>query len=49
MKKQKKKKRKETIKIKSMVKNKGPFGDAQPPSWLSGSRTDVPTEPPSHQ
>ena len=26
----------------------GPFRDSQAPSWDSGNRTDVPTEPPSH-
>ena len=26
----------------------GPLRDSHAPSWLSGPRTDVPTEPPSH-
>ena len=26
-----------------------PFRDSQPPSWLSGPRTAVPTEPLSHR
>jgi hypothetical protein len=25
------------------------FRDSHAPSWLSGSRTDVPAEPPSHR
>ena len=33
----------------SMVKAMGPFRDSQAPSWLFGSRTDVPTEPLSHR
>ena len=31
-----------------MVKDMGPFRDSQAPPWLSGPRTDVPAEPPSH-
>ena len=33
----------------SMAKAKGPFRDSQAPSRLSGPRTDVPTELPSHR
>jgi hypothetical protein len=29
-----------------MAKAKGPFGDSQIPTWLSGARTDVPAKPP---
>jgi hypothetical protein len=29
-----------------MAKAKGPFGDSQIPSWLSGTRTDVPAKTP---
>jgi hypothetical protein len=32
-----------------MAKVKGPFGDLRTPYWLSGSRTNVPAEPPSHK
>jgi hypothetical protein len=31
-----------------MAKAMGPFIDSHAPSWLSGPRTDVPTEPSSH-
>ena len=33
-----------------MAKAIGPFGrDSQTPYWFSGSRVDVPAEPPSHR
>jgi len=32
-----------------MAKAKGAFRDSHAPSWLSGPRTDVPTEHPSHR
>ena len=32
-----------------MFKPMGPFRDSWAPSWLSGPRTDVPTEPPTHK
>ena len=32
-----------------MAKATGPFRDLQAPSWLTGLRTDVPAEPPSHR
>ena len=33
----------------SMAKAMEPFRDSHAPSWLSGSPTDVQTEPPSHR
>jgi len=32
-----------------MAKDMGPFRDLQALYWLSGPRTDVPAEPPSHR
>ena len=32
-----------------MVKAMGSFRDSRAPSWLSGPRIDVPTEPSSHR
>ena len=32
-----------------MAKTKGPFRDSRALSWLSGPRTDVPAESPSHR